>query len=136
MLRAVQGQIAHTFDLQHEWTMLGEGPQVPEWRSEGWVPCLMKMHAEHCRRAEILSDPGQNTEGNERTPRRPRNKLTRLHSSPLSLSPRILSRFIESVSSHRNSSTKLSTCCQVQSVTLTIAGSKDIRLCCVLRGQA
>lgn len=73
----------------------------------------MKRLAEHCRRAVIESECDRWIVTLLKcTLKRPRNVLTRPHSSPLSLSSCILSRFSESASSQRSSSTKLSTHCR------------------------
>jgi hypothetical protein len=95
---------------QPDWTMLGEGLQVQGLGNEESGHCQMKMpveryqHAEECQ-ALIYIYNGR------RTLSKPRKIFTCTHSSLVSFSSCILSRFAELCSSQRSSSTKASTHC-------------------------
>ena len=108
MQRRGQGKTAHILDGQHDWTMPCKGLRVRECLDEELGHSQMRTPVErypHAKKRQPLTCRRKR----RCTLSNPRKVLTRDHSSLVSLSSRILSRFAESCSSQRSSSTKAST---------------------------
>jgi hypothetical protein len=106
-----QGQTPYISDDQPDWTMPCKGLQALGLRDEESEHCRMKRLVGRYRHAEERQTSICRRKS-KRTLSKPRKVLTRTHSSLVSLSSRILSRLVESCSSHRSSSTKVSMHCK------------------------